>query len=654
MDEEFYYNFFCTFLNNKKIKRYYYLKNEKDLVQKEKEIQFYIKEIKILDDRFKDTYLLLKDRSFNFLFSFGIVLSKNINYYTFRLKNDLEKKYISSEDVIKILGDKVFEKSKVTFDPNELKNIGFEKAIKNNKIDYLVKKIKIKKKINLFNFQVVEDKIFRNICPQTNREDFNLLRNLDIKFLDLLNNNNFLLNEQKYIYDDNGIKDILKPKFIYNEISKVFLNENLQEDISVCEKDYFLSFDKKLIINQIYNCELVNFDKENIILHIEKISNIKISQKDKNNFPLPYFIKEENDTFFEIENLKEFKKLSYVEFRYDYNFLKNLFLKTFEAETLKFEELFFKDSLIKIFENNKLNYYEIDIKFSKIYELILIIQYCVLKGIKIKSIYLEKKYNEKQILMLKNCVKKNFSFLIKNSISQNTLPKHSTYFNHFNEFLKHNIQKLNKEINTSNSFLDKDKALLISIRILNHINIIKKNYAFKSENLYLFYILNIHFLKIIKLFDESFFNRLNDFVSSYFKQINIKEVKYNYNDDYNIFLEFIKLKILSKKYNYILTQNDFFEKCIKDLNLKEMNFTPAFFYIKPNIFEIKKLFKNNYLEISKRIKNSEIKDNKINIVFQKRNIVFNEKYFLKNYTFFNFKIKYLSKYFCLYSFKTQK
>ena len=654
MDEEFYYNFFCTFLNNKKIKRYYYLKNEKNLTIKEKEVEYYIGEIKILDDRFKDTYLLLKDRSFNFLFSFGIVLSKNINYYTFRLKNDLEKKYISSEEVIKILGDKIFEKSKIVFDPNELKNVRFEKANTNKKIDYLVKKIKLKRKINLFNFQVVEDKIFRNICPQTNIEDYNLLRNLDIKFLDLLNNNNFLLNEQKYIYDDNGIKDILKPKFVYNEISKVFLNQNLQEDISICEKDYFLNFDKKLIINQIYNCELVNFDKENIILHIEKISNIKISQKDKNNFPLPYFIKEENDTFFEIENLKEFKKLSYVEFRYDYNFLKNLFLKTFEAETLKFEELFFKDSLIKIFENNKLNYYEIDIKFSKIYELILIIQYCVLKGIKIKSIYLEKKYNEKQILMLKNCVKKNFSFLIKNSISQNSLPKPSDHFNYFNEFLKHNIQKLNKEINTSNSFLDKDKALLISIRILNHINIIKKNYAFKSENLYLFYILNIHFLKIIKLFDESFFNRLNDFVSSYFKQINISEIKYNYNDDYNIFLEFIKLKILSKKYNYILTQNDFFEKCIKDLNLKEMNFTPAFFYIKPNIFEIKKLFKNNYLEISKRIKNSEIKDNKINIVFQKRNIVFNEKYFLKNYTFFNFKIKYLSKYFCLYSFKTQK
>ena len=646
--------FSVTFLNNKKIKRYYYLKNEKDLVQKEKEIQFYIKEIKILDDKFKDTYLLLKDRSFNFLFSFGIVLSKNINYYTFRLKNDLEKKYISSEEVIKTLGDKVFEKSKITFDPNELKNVGFEKVNHNEKINYLVKKIKIKKKINLFNFQVVEDKIFRNICPQTNREDFNLLRNLGIKFLDLLNNNNFLLNEQKYIYDEKGIKDILKPKFIYNQTSKVFLNQNLQEDISVCEKDYFLSFDKKLIINQIYNCELVNFDKENIILHIEKISNIKISQKDKNNFPLPYFIKEENDTFFEIENLKEFKKLSYVEFRYDYNFLKNLFLKTFEAETLKFEELFFKDSLIKIFENNKLNYYEIDIRFSKIYELILIIQYCVLKGIKIKSIYLEKKYNEKQILMLKNCVKKNFSFLIKNSISQNSLPKPSDHFNYFNEFLKYNIQSLNKEISTSNSFLDKDKILLISIKILNHINIIKKNYNFKSENLYLFYILNIHFLKIIKLFDESFFNRLNDFVSSYFKQINIKEVKYNYNDDYNIFLEFIKLKILSKKYNYILTQNEFFKKTIKDLNLKEMNFTPAFFYIKPNIFEIKKLFKNNYLEISKRIKNSEIKDDKINIVFQKRNIVFNEKYFLKNYTFFNFKIKYLSKYFCLYSFKTQK
>ena len=645
MEDKTYFNFFSNFVFSDKVLRKNYLINQKEFFRKKREVKIYVKKIKILNENFKNTYLLLPDRIFNFALSCGIVISKNIKLFIFKLIGDLDNLYISNEEVIKNIEDKVFLKSKKEFNPNLLKGVYFEKFNLNKIINSLVKKIKLYRKIELETFQVVEQKVFKNICPQSDFDDFNLLRNMNIEFLEVLTKNNFL--ENVYIYDEKQLENLIETKFNYVIQKEVLENIDGIEQINKVRLSYFLKFDKKKVCEKIIKCDIVNFDREEIFEKIKNLNMIKISQTKENNFPLPIFINRENLKISKIENFNFFKKLSSVSYKNDFKFLKNILIKNLDGDVLKFEEFFFNGKLLGVFTQNNLDEEILDIKFRNIFELVTLIYYSILVKKKIRSICFIYKINNNKLFELKKTINKNLKFIIHKSIDENSFPKKIDDFNYLNEYLKYLISDTDRLSEEYEKYPDK-KILINKLgRVFEKTNIIKKNYDIKSQNIYYFYALNIKFLKIIKVFDEDFYTKLKKFIEDYFK-LNI-DYEIEYIKKYDIFYEILKLKILSKKYKYILVKDKTFENFIKCLNLKKINNYSRNYFIKPNTKKIKKLFRANYLEILKKIKISKLEEDKIKIKVGSKNFFLDDTFYFKVENFLKFELKYFSKYYNLYT-----
>ena len=651
MDDKTYFNFFSNFVFSDKVLRKNYLINEKDFFRRKREVKIYVKKIKILNENFKNTYLLLPDRIFNFALSCGIVISKNMKLYSFKLIGDLDNLYISNEEVIKNIEDKIFLKSKKEFNPSLLKGIYFEKFNFNKTINSLVKKIKLYRKIELETFQVVEQKVFKNICPQSDFDDFNLLRNMNIEFLEVLTKNNFL--ENIYIYDEKKLQNIINTKFNYTTQKEVLEDSNGVEQINKVRLSYFLKFDKKKVCEKIIKCDIINFDREEIFDKIKNLNIIKISQTKENNFPLPIFISKENLKISKIENFDFFKKLSSVSYKNDFKFLKNILIKNLDGDVLKFEEFFFDEKLLGVFTQNNLDEEILDIKFRNIFELVILINYSILVKKEIRSICYIHKLDDKKILSLKKTLSKNFKFIVSKSIEENSFPKKINDFDYLNEYLKYLINSLNKSFLKYEKYPNKKNLIDKLNNIFEKINVVKKNYGIKSQNLFHLYVLNIRALEIIKIFDEEFYTKLKSFIDDYFK-INVS-FENDYIEDYNIFYEILKLKILSKKYKYVLVKNEMFESFVKPLNLKKINYSSGTYFIKPNTRKIKKVFKTNYIDILEKIKNSKPNtESKIKIELGKKKIFLDDTFYFKIENFLKLKLKYFSKYYNLYILENEK
>jgi hypothetical protein len=672
-----------NFFNNNIVEEYNLMKIKDKTKYKIQNIKLYYKKIKL--SKQKNTFLLLEDRPFNFLISYGIIIGDCEELYIFKLNQKTEEFIISSKQFIENFEKEIIISSIKKISPKKLYNSKFESYDFEN---ITLKNIKSKSKrnlnIDLNRIQIVKGFVFRNFCPQTSFSDFENLKKIQIEFSNLIDQNNFIKKTNIHLTNMEKLSKKIKPDFELDKNIKVLTNEKEgYEIVNKINKNYFFKISpslKKRIISLFEKCSYNTFDKNEFYEKIHKINKLKISTKIRNDFFLPFFINKDNDKTYKIKDINDFENLSCVKLKYDYNSFKKLYIKTYNTEEkLILGNEFLRKKFFISFDNleDKDNN---NIKFRSFDDLILSI---ILFDFFEKSFdkIIDEKNNititNKNLLSITNSIKKNIFLILKKSIEINEFPKENIQEinkNYINNFFKIKIVELE---NIQKQFLKSHnikKFLYLLNKIINESSKIKKNYNIKNTNLFYFLEFNYYLIDSLKNLDIKIYTSFKTFFNEYFRDMKInkgidfkKEIQKKEND---FFINLINLKILSKKYKYIKIKNEKIIPFIDNLNLinfeNKSDFQLQKIELKPNHKNIKRLLKYNFentcLQIKQYSKNKKIsisdlkKIDFIKIEINKNKeinkIKLKKDFFYKTFFYSNLKLKYSCEDFDLYtSFK---
>jgi hypothetical protein len=302
-----------NFFNNNIVEEYNLMKIKDKTKYKIQNIKLYYKKIKL--SKQKNTFLLLEDRPFNFLISYGIIIGDCEELYIFKLNQKTEEFIISSKQFIENFEKEIIISSIKKISPKKLYNSKFESYDFEN---ITLKNIKSKSKrnlnIDLNRIQIVKGFVFRNFCPQTSFSDFENLKKIQIEFSNLIDQNNFIKKTNIHLTNMEKLSKKIKPDFELDKNIKVLTNEKEgYEIVNKINKNYFFKISpslKKRIISLFEKCSYNTFDKNEFYEKIHKIDKLKISTKIRNDFFLPFFINKDNDKTYKIKDINDFENLS--------------------------------------------------------------------------------------------------------------------------------------------------------------------------------------------------------------------------------------------------------------------------------------------------------------------------------------------------------
>lgn len=597
----------CDFLKNKVI-----LKNQREL--KNLSCNFFVCEV----DFGKDKVLILEDLALNFLLSYTILVGKNTKIISFKTLDNLNKTYFLEEKLFNKIKDLKEFDYKINF--NSINNcfgedlFGFEFRLNYNlpKFVFEIRNYLSEiKNINFSKIHVVDSIGIENFVPTVKNSHLKIAKSMNLPILSLIENN-FIKESTINIYDENNLKKIICPKIIYlkNIYFNVYKKNNLKlfKDI---DKQYYLIFDKKKIINLIENVKIFNFDKKKLIDSVLSYKDIKLSTN-FGEFCLPIFKSKKTLDFVKIKDTNDFFQITGVEFENNFKKLQNVYIQDLKSNQANFVNKYLNFNLEKTFESLEKTE---NIFFHNKKDLILkIIFNNYFEKLNLKKIIKIEEFNENQINQLKNITNSITKKIIFQIVSKNKIPKILDNFSNLDlnqKYLLNLFYKIeNIQLNYKN-FPNKKILFKEILNILNNIKFIFKNLKILDKQMYLIilnYIKLIKICKIInsKIYDENLKN-LEEFIKikNFQKIIKTQKFDFNFYQNFNDYLKILnfakknKILIFIKSNSEIFFKNNFINnsniQIIDKINKNQI-------IIKPNKKNIKKIFKYSQNKIIEQIK----------------------------------------------------
>lgn len=570
---------------------------KKNIIKKKIETTKILVNLHIEDNKI----LLIEDYPINFLISQSILIGNRCNLYEFTFKNDIKNKiYITEKEILKKLINRVKENSIKRVNLNNLENqryfIEYEQPeiIKN-----LKKYIYETRNLDMNAIHIIDQgKKIENFIPNIKERHLRYANYMKIPTTKIFKNNYII---DTNIHVNNTIDHIkrVQPKFKiklktlwkYNE-----KNQKLHKDL-VDEYSLNITNTKYNIIQTIADCEVTNFNKEELIKRLYGINKIILSTL-TGKYEIPIWKAHKKGEIIPIKDTIEFKKLTGLEFKPEG--LENIYLMSQEGEKGLYKKLYINDRLEECFET--LDDKEI-IYFEKISELLIKLIYN--KSPK-KIIYLDNinPMAKKEITILTRRV---LNKTIKEIIKTTKYPKNpsnektlfNTYLKYVNTKLQNNLEKFKHYPSKPLLFTNTIDELRVLNKSFNHLKI-------NEEDLYL---LNQTVYLIINILDEFNKDEAKTLATRFYEYYKIKEKPKKYLIDpkiEKIIRDLIITNTIASKekiYIYLKRKDGIITKNINKniLELKEEPNHEKLIRIKKSY--LKKIFPNRHKEIINKLSN---------------------------------------------------
>ncbi len=600
MDNDFYLNFLYN-LNSKKelnekseITKIIINKeiSEKNIIKKNIKIKKTLSIIELEDNR----KLIINEIPINILNSISIFIGDKTELIEFNFKEELLKKdlelqnypsekinslikskFIIQKKDLNLIKEKTIIKSFKKVNPADLFKLKYKLNFIQPEIIKKYKEYILKiKKINLNQIHIIDSNEIKISNPNIKKEDYRIFKKLNLPIIKLYNNG-FVIDTNINIFDEEEQIKLIKPFIIFEEdIDWDFEKEKKLRLYKDIYDSIYIKINTEEIIDIINNAEIINIKKELLIKEIKKITKIKLStineseysEPNSKNKPLPLFKSKNKQRFIKIKNTKEFKELTGINFKLDFEYLNNILLLDLDGEKLNYKKLFLNPKIEKILEkinseiiksnlNNNQNpqITKKIINFQNIYELIIKINLFYSKNnninysnnninnnsnTKLETIIFLKNTNIETLNQIKNQLKKILKENILLSIKYNKLPKFNDELSHINSALESIYnQLLEKLILYKNNHLSQFQLNKILNKKLNELILIIKNIKLEFSSTYFITKNIIISLIISKENNYKPIKEISNLFHEFYSNYNIKELEeiilfnLNYNKNYD-------------------------------------------------------------------------------------------------------------------------
>ncbi len=593
---EFLYNLINTnqLLEQTQIVKYY--KNfpilEKDVEKRETLVNFAIVRVKLENGDF----LLVEDIPINFLLSHTILVGRDVELIRFKLKNEDMVFYISTKDICKRL-DNVIEESIESFDAKKLFKKKYEFEFELPKIIIELKKyLSEKKKLDFNRIHISDFEKIENFVPSVKQNHFRLAEEMKLPLISLIEEN-YIRESAINISDSIGQVKIMKPiltrqeKILWDYQKKT--TNKLYKDIST---QLFMKVDFDLLDEKLDKVK-TNIDKKIILRELIKVEWIKLSSK-KKGLLIPVWKSLKYQDYLKIKNKEEFEELSGRKFKFEEEFLKNIYMQSSDGDKAIFKSYYLKKDLEEMIDNLK---DEKRIVFRDFRELILKLNFAK----NVEEIDYFEDLHPAHIRELKKLIKKLIKITTLKSVEFNKIPEQIRALNVLQEYY----------LSVANSiYIDYEEFLKVPLKK----ELLKKTITKTSkllevvrfseiefEDLY-FFVQNILILiKVLRVYDEETANEFEELFYSYYKNKKFSIFKSKNKPDLEVIVNDSMLaNKLSRKYKVTIVRKKEFDANLldEDISVISENLVSKRI-VKPNILTLKKLFKNLYNEVYDEIRN---------------------------------------------------
>ena len=481
--------------------RFNKLINLDDLIVKNLEVEKFLVSI----DLNGEYSLLILDFPINFLLSYSIFIGEDSNLYAFEYEG---KKCIAEKSLMEKLGIEDFSTSvlvKDLFSKEFDLSFGIEivDEIKNYCLEIL--------NLNFNQIHIVSGSNVELFTPNLSEKHLILAKKLKIPTLNLIDNG-FIRDSNINVFDVVSSKDLIKPILNFKELSKVYFDSDLNPVYSDLNLNYYIHYDKDLLLKKLDDVDVTNVDLDEIKLNLSNLSNNFCFTSNSGLVPLPIWRVTSLEKFVSIEGVEHFKQITGVNFKLDFEWLDHLYIIGEEGNEGVFASKFissdFENAVLSI-SNNLVIEYDTD------EELLLKLLFCD----EVKAVVKREKVLDKNVLDFQNLIVKFFDLIKKKSIKFNLIPKQNTIDSNFEKLLFAEGLRLEEEIENFMLSPKRNQFLKISkLNLKNTIDYLNRKISNDNE---LYFVIGIFkfYLVIFGIYDNSKSKDILDEFEGLFKEV---------------------------------------------------------------------------------------------------------------------------------------
>ncbi|NQZ85037.1 MAG: hypothetical protein HRU03_04935, partial [Nanoarchaeales archaeon] len=265
--------------------------------------------------------LLILDYPINQLLSYTILLNPVTELFEFRLKQDTNT-YITTRQVKEIfqIEELIEEITLKQIIPKEIIGLKFElEFTQTKKVQDIKKYILSKKQFNPYIINEAQEHIkeIQNFTPTLKSTHFKLAKQLSLPIIPQIKNE-FIIDEINKksinVFDENTIIKIIKPiKTIENKELVPVEIVSLKRTYLDVSTTYHIKIDTENLTKKINLAQITSESKSKIIKTIKNLTQTELTQN-FGEYEIPLWKVHSNQSYINIENYKNFKELTGVEF----------------------------------------------------------------------------------------------------------------------------------------------------------------------------------------------------------------------------------------------------------------------------------------------------------------------------------------------------